>query len=690
MPFSTSYQFVNLDDNPDLPIRFSLIDFGSATGGVDLVGLANGGLAGIGNASGSIAGTICNSIGKTVGGWSGTQGVNGAIDQLNNGNLVVASEQQGDIVFTVIDSATGNEVAAARSLAVSNSSDPDIAALSGGGFVIAHETLFSGDDRDIRISIRDNAGFVVNAVSLDTSLASDRGASVAQLDGGAIVVAWTRTVGSQTEIFYGMRSATGALIKDATLVDTAGSINRNVSLVALDGGGFALAYEDNQYTTGKVDLTLATFNPDGLLLQKFNVGDAQKDSHPSLTRLPNGLLAMAYSTEFTDTDSFVALLDPATGAVLATRDVITTDIGNDSENPVAAAFGAGYLLVADNDVTVGDAVGETLLVQRTSFGDTFSNNVFAGDDFIDVVFGGDFNDTLAGGAGSDSIQGGGGVDLLTGGHGSDLLEGGSGADTVQGGDGNDILFAFTADSPAGSSAADLLQGGAGNDSITGSNGFDILEGGTGNDRLDGGVADDTMKGGTGNDIYFVNSARDVTSESGGGGKDTVRSTMTRALGGGLEDLVLLGTSAINGTGNGAANRLTGNNGANILNGKDGADTLAGLGGNDTMNGGGGNDRFLFSTALDAATNVDRIQAYNVADDRIDLDGSVFVGLAEGELAAEAFGLGAAATTAAQRIIYNPQNGVLIFDSNGSAADGATKFAVLSPNLAMTSAEFFVV
>ena len=59
------------------------------------------------------------------------------------------------------------------------------------------------------------------------------------------------------------------------------------------------------------------------------------------------------------------------------------------------------------------------------------------------------------------------------------------------------------------------------------------------------------------------------------------------------------------------------------------------------------------------------------------------------LNASAFVIGTATTTAAQRIIYNSSTGVLTYDSNGSAAGGATVFAQLSTGLALTASMFNV-
>ena len=52
-------------------------------------------------------------------------------------------------------------------------------------------------------------------------------------------------------------------------------------------------------------------------------------------------------------------------------------------------------------------------------------------------------------------------------------------------------------------------------------------------------------------------------------------------------------------------------------------------------------------------------------------------------------MGTAATTGAQRIIYNSTTGVLTYDSNGYATGGATVIAQLSTGLLLTASMFNV-
>ena len=132
-------------------------------------------------------------------------------------------------------------------------------------------------------------------------------------------------------------------------------------------------------------------------------------------------------------------------------------------------------------------------------------------------------------------------------------------------------------------------GGAGNDSLAGNQGDNHLWGGSGNDSLSGGAGADTLEGGAGvnalfgglgDDTFIIGVAGDVVREDAGAGADRVISTVSQVLAANVEELILAGSDAINGTGNALANRLTGNAAANRLDGGGGADTLAGGGGDD--------------------------------------------------------------------------------------------------------------
>ncbi|MBB3238048.1 M10 family metallopeptidase C-terminal domain-containing protein [Phyllobacterium endophyticum] len=227
------------------------------------------------------------------------------------------------------------------------------------------------------------------------------------------------------------------------------------------------------------------------------------------------------------------------------------------------------------------------------------------------------------------IIGNSGDNVLDGRAGDDTLDGGLGADTMRGGSGNDIYVVDNARDVVDEASGDgidevrssidfdlapakavlgkvenlTLTGstdltGTGNELgnvITGNSGNNVLEGQAGNDTLDGGLGADTMRGGSGNDIYVVDNARDVVDEANGDGIDEVRSSIDFDLGskktvrGEVENLTLLGSADLKGTGNELGNMISGNSGNNTLIGNDGNDTIYGGDGNDILNGGNGDD-----------------------------------------------------------------------------------------------------
>ncbi|WP_146140422.1 Calx-beta domain-containing protein [Zobellella endophytica] len=301
----------------------------------------------------------------------------------------------------------------------------------------------------------------------------------------------------------------------------------------------------------------------------------------------------------------------------AGNDSYVVDHTNDS---VIELAGQGIDTVqARASYTLGANVERLILTGAGAFNGTGNtlHNQLTGNSAGNRLNGGAGNDLLVGLAGNDTLDGGAGADTLRGGLGNDsyvvdnqndrVIElGGQGLDVVRStishtlaanvenlvllgnqalnGSGNGLANRLT-----GNSAANRLVGGAGNDVLLGNGGDDILEGGLGNDQLNGGPGADTLRGGGGNDTYFINHINDRAIELTGAGNDTVRATLSHGLAANIENLVLMGNQAINGTGNALGNRLTGNGAANQLNGGNGNDVLLGNGGNDILNGQGGDD-----------------------------------------------------------------------------------------------------
>jgi len=309
--------------------------------------------------------------------------------------------------------------------------------------------------------------------------------------------------------------------------------------------------------------------------------------------------------------------------------------------------------------------------------------------------GNDLNNVIQGTAGKNNLYGMDGRDTLFAGDGDDVLWGGHGADTLKGNAGIDT--ASYSQSTIGLTVSlqnrTLNTGEAAGDvyssieNLRGSAYNDILQGNAAANALDGGNGNDVLEGGGGADALI-----------GGGGTDTATyASSTKGVTASLSNIVI-NTNDAKGDTYSSIENLTGSAFADYLYGSSAANTISAGAGNDKLNGGTGNDRlaggsgddvFLFSSALNAATNVDTITDFKVADDAIWLSDAVFKGVAGGVLSSAAFRTGTAAADSSDRIIYDPSTGKVSYDPDGVGGHGAVQFALLVKGLAITHADFFV-
>ncbi|RZI59977.1 MAG: calcium-binding protein [Pseudomonas sp.] len=138
--------------------------------------------------------------------------------------------------------------------------------------------------------------------------------------------------------------------------------------------------------------------------------------------------------------------------------------------------------------------------------------------------------------------------------------------------------------------------------------------------------------------------------------------------------------------------VDGGDGNDKIDGKQGDDIIFGGKGNDILTGGSDEDVFVFDTALNASTNVDKITDFSVADDIMHLDNAAFKALSNGNLGSSQFAKNSTgvASDSSDRIIYETDTGNLFYDVDGNGSGAAVKFGVLGKDLVLTAQDFFIV
>jgi Ca2+-binding RTX toxin-like protein len=528
---------------------------------------------------------------------------------LANGNIVVtytdtSTDAGGEIrarMFSSSGGALGSDFVVGSSMLPDTESD--VAALADGGFVVTWTRDFGGGDKDIQAQIYNSDGTPRGSgIPVDTSILLNTNSSqVVGLAGGDFVVVWEQEpkAGGETEVYMRRYSASGSPSTGATLIDTQGSINEDIQIVALQDGGFAVAYVDNQWAAvggAGTDITLkfysangssfATCLVNGIALGTDPAGDQIK---PTLTVMSNGFILVSWTDGGIQ---YQQVFDQAGNAIDRNEEVMS---GVHEAEVTALADGkVAYTWASSQTDGSGDSIRtEIHQVIRQLVGDQ-TNEVLAGDSLWDTIYGNGGHDTLWGGGGNDTLVSGAGNDRLDGGSGVDMAYYFYGAKTAgvkvdlaltgaqnTGGAGTDTLISI--ESLGGSGFNDTLKGNAQANTIFGGDGADVIEGRGGNDTLDGASGVDWASYASAKSGVKVSlSLQGVAQNTVGAGTDT------------LFDLENLLGSAHNDV-------LTGDADGNALTGGAGADVLKGLISDDYLDGGAGNDKLYGDDGSDWAS-----------------------------------------------------------------------------------------
>lgn len=552
-----------------------------------------------------------NSAGETVGAEQQVNNqvedyqLNASVTSLTDGGWLVcwesyAQDGSGYGVYQqrfTADGLTSGEKSRVNTQTTGSQNTAAVTALADGGWLVSWMTYSEdGLQSDILQQRYSSAGLPIGAeatVNSSSGTLQESPQTTALLDGGWLVT-WhaPQADGNATDIFQQRYAANGNAVAGETRVNrTVTDYQLNASTCGLADGGWLVCWESYSQDGSGYGVYQQRYNAQGIAQGgevRVNSFTSGSQGTPSVTALPDGGWVVSW-TSYGQEDT-------------------TSGIYQQRYSAAGTPAGTGT---------------------PTLTGDQHDNWLhFSGLQAIQIE----------GGGGNDELQGGDADDRLDGGTGNDTLNGGTGADTLIGGRGNDAYLVDNLNDliiEASKMAREIdtvhsevswtLSANLENLTLTGTasiNGTgnalaNSLSGNDADNVLDGKAGADTLIGGLGNDTYLIDNTRDriVESSTISSEIDTVQSSISWKLGVNLEQLVLTGTRAINGTGNDLDNTLTGNAAANILNGQ---------AGNDILSGGGGTDRFI----LDSLTGSDFISDFLSGTDKLVLDNSGLGGLGD--------------------------------------------------------------
>lgn len=524
----------------------------------------------------------------------GTFGTNNqsAMAALNNGNFAVVYTDDGwgssGLTLHILDAdgnATGiysitNDYTRVDTDGVIVESDPVITVLENDYILVQWTQETTGSNRDILARLFDEDGNALSDVkSITSSGTDDFDSTIALLEGGKFVSAWTDTFSDDD----GDRIS--ASIKSVVRITTGDDTSEDLTLDLLRDSVTCNDGDDRVFARGGADTIQGGYGDDSLFGQSgqdYLIGAEGNDA--LFGGRGSDYLGGGYG------------LDQLAGN--EGHDTAYGGLGSDwigggdgldllyGENGFDTLEGG-----ADNDILYGGDGNDELIGNG-------GDDMMFGEAHDDVMLGLVGDDEMYLGSGDDVGLGGGGFDSIVGGNGNDTLDGGANADTLEGGFGDDDMDGGVGfDMMSGDEGNDTMNGGGSDDTLFGGDGLDNLSGDAGDDSIEGGVGSDLINGENGNDVLHGQQGFDEI--YGGFGNDTIFA----------------------GSGN---DYLYGGANADDLYGGDHNDTLSGGAGFDTMTGGDGSDVFVF----EAGDGQDIITDFDGSEDMIDLSAYDFAGYAE--------------------------------------------------------------
>jgi hypothetical protein len=236
---------------------------------------------------------------------------------LSNGNILVVGADNNSLHYAISNSA-GVTVVANTNLPTIGSQGavgPAVAAFSG-GYVIASQEVYSGNDTDIYVRVYNNAGSLLATMTpTGSALFRDIDPDVAINNAGNIQLTWTReNVGPGTsEVWYEVFSQTGGIVVAAQqVVLSPGNHLRDSAILAATNGQVYIVYQDDGWGTGTNEISIDRYEPQlGIQFSHVNLTAAipYDATHPQITELSNGMFAVSYTALNGDNDTYIQMVD---------------------------------------------------------------------------------------------------------------------------------------------------------------------------------------------------------------------------------------------------------------------------------------------------------------------------------------------------------------------------------------------
>jgi hypothetical protein len=230
---------------------------------------------------------------------------------LDNSNNIVAR-------IVSANGAVGSEFALEGANDDDDQNGSQLATLSNGNFVAVYEDEFHGSasDHDVKYGIFTKTGSPVTAdkfVPGANGFGLESDPDVAALRDGGFVVVWTDPDTTVTDIRASILSNTGAAIASNILVNTnTGGAQNEASVVALADGGFLVSWENDGF--GQV--RAQRFDADGSKIGvEFAVKNSISGTPAEAALLTDGRIAFAVGDLFSsgnDADVMTSIWDPRT------------------------------------------------------------------------------------------------------------------------------------------------------------------------------------------------------------------------------------------------------------------------------------------------------------------------------------------------------------------------------------------